>query len=384
MHFLISTIRQIDWWLLGAALILCCLGLFTMYSFVGENLFFWRQLTWIAISLLVFFLALIPDYRFLKIGNTTFYLYLISIGLLIAVLLVGEVVLGAQRRIDLGFFSLQPSDPAKLILIILLAKYFSKRHELIGDFKHIIISGLYTLGIVGLVFIQPDFGSAVIIMTIWFGMVIVAGIRFRHIAVVGIVGVVVASILWQFVFLDYQKQRVLTFLDPLSDIQGAGYNAYQSVVAVGSGQLFGKGVGYGTQSKLLFLPEYETDFIFAAYAEEWGFFGVIFLFMLFGIVLWRILYHALTATSNFEALFCSGVAIFLTTHFFVHIGMNIGVLPVTGTTVPFLSYGGSHLVTEFLAIGMVIAFASQRRLKVVSSLEYEETLLLGQHYTTKK
>jgi rod shape determining protein RodA len=384
MRFLISTMRQIDWWLLGSALILCCLGLFTMYSFVGENLFFWRQLTWIAISLLIFFLALLPDYRFLKIGNTTFYLYLISIGLLIAVLLVGDVILGAQRRIDLGFFSLQPSDPAKLILIILLAKYFSKRHELIGDFKHIIISGLYTLGIVGLVFIQPDFGSAVIIMTIWFGMVIVAGIRFRHIAVVGIMGIIVASILWQFVFLDYQKQRVLTFLDPLSDIQGAGYNAYQSVVAVGSGQLFGKGVGYGTQSKLLFLPEYETDFIFAAYAEEWGFFGVVFLFMLFGIVLWRILYHALTATSNFEALFCSGVAIFLTTHFFVHIGMNIGVLPVTGTTVPFLSYGGSHLVTEFLAIGMVIAFASQRRLKVVSSLEYEEALLLGQNYPSKK
>jgi len=376
MHFsLFSVFRQVDWLLLGSALLLCVLGLLTMYSFVGDNFFFWRQLVWIGVALSVFFLALIPDYRFLKTGNTVFYLYLISIGLLILVLLVGDVILGAQRRIDLMFFSLQPSDPAKLILIILLAKYFSKRHELIGDFRHIIISGLYTFGITGLVFIQPDFGTAVILLTLWFGMVIIAGIKLRHIAVVFSVGAVLVTLLWQFIFLDYQKQRILTFLDPLADIQGAGYNAYQSMVAVGSGQLFGKGVGYGTQSKLLFLPEYETDFIFAAFAEEWGFVGVSFMFVLFGVVIWRILYHALHATSNFEALFCSGVALLFTTHFFVHIGMNIGLLPVTGTTIPFLSYGGSHLVTEFLAMGMVVAFASQRRLNTASSQEYEESLL---------
>ncbi len=370
-----SIFRQVDWLLLGSALLLCTLGLLTMYSFVGENFFFWRQLVWIGVAFCLFFFALITVYRFLKIGNTVFYIYLVSISLLILVLLIGEVILGAQRRIDLGFFALQPSDPAKLILIILLAKYFSKRHELIGDFRHIIVTGLYTFGIVGLVFIQPDFGTALIILTLWFGMVVIAGIKLRHIAVVFSIGAVAAAFLWQFVLLGYQKQRILTFLDPLADIQGAGYNAYQSMVAVGSGQLFGKGVGYGTQSKLLFLPEYETDFIFAAFAEEWGFVGVFFLFTLFGIVIWRILHHALTATSNFEALFCSGVALLLTTHFFVHIGMNIGLLPVTGTTIPFLSYGGSHLVTEFLAIGMVVAFASQRRLKVASSQEYEESLL---------
>lgn len=147
----------------------------------------------------------------------------------------------------------------------------------------------------------------------------------------------------------------MTFLDPLSDIQGAGYNAYQSTVAVGSGEIFGKGIGYGTQSKLLFLPEYETDFIFAAFAEEWGIVGVSILFTLFAILILRLLYHAINGATNFEKLFTTGVAIYLLSHFFIHVGINIGLLPVTGTTVPFLSYGGSHLVTEFAALGMVLA-----------------------------
>lgn len=146
----------------------------------------------------------------------------------------------------------------------------------------------------------------------------------------------------------------MTFIDPLSDIQGAGYNAYQSTVAIGSGQLFGKGIGYGTQSKLLFLPEYETDFIFAAFAEEWGLVGVVLLFLMFSLVVWRLLMHAIGGATNFERLFAAGVCILFVSHFFVHIGMNIGLLPVTGTTIPFLSYGGSHLLTEFLAVGMVM------------------------------
>ena len=157
--------------------------------------------------------------------------------------------------------------------------------------------------------------------------------------------------------MDYQKDRILTFLDPLADIQGTGYNAYQSTIAVGSGQLWGKGVGYGTQSKLEFLPEYETDFIFAAFAEEWGLVGVGLLFALFGVVIWRLLTHALYGATNFERLFATGVAILFISHFGIHIGMNIGLLPVTGTTVPFLSYGGSHLLTEFVGVGMVLAMA---------------------------
>jgi rod shape determining protein RodA len=369
-RFLRTLFSGFDGVLFLSMMSLALFGLVTMYSHVGENVYFNRQLIWIGFSTFLFFLALIPDYRFLRTGNTTFYFYLAIILMLIGVAFLGEDVMGARQRFDLGFFSLQVSDPAKLVLIALLAKYFAKRHELIGDFKHVIVSGLYTLGIFGLVFLQPDFGSAMIIFAIWFGMVLVAGIKFRHVAVVFTLGVVAFSLLWQFAFYDYQKARIMTFLDPLSDISGAGYNAYQSTVAVGSGEMLGKGIGYGTQSKLLFLPEFETDFIFAAFAEEWGLFGVLILFILFGVLIWRLLKHAVAGAGNFEKLFATGVAIFLLAHFFIHVGINIGLLPVTGTTIPFLSYGGSHLVTEFVAVGMVLAM---RRYTPIKS-EGDETL----------
>lgn len=355
MRTLLSLFRGMDLYLVGSVLTLTALGLVTMYSYEGDNLYFDRQILWIGVAFILMIIALIPDYRFLRVGNTTFALYMFFVFLLVLVLFIGEVTLGAQSRFNLGFFSFQPSDPAKLVLIAVLAKYFSKRHELIGDFKHIVISGLYALGFFGLVFIQPDFGSAIILFFIWFGMILVAGIKVKHLAVVFLLGAVAFGGMWQFAFQDYQKARILTFLNPLQDIQGTGYNAYQSTVAVGSGQLWGKGIGYGTQSKLQFLPEYETDFIFAAFAEEWGLIGVIVLFCLFGVVIWRLLSHAIEAATNFERLFATGVAILILSHFFVHIGMNIGVLPVTGTTVPFLSYGGTHLMTEFLGIGIVMA-----------------------------
>ena len=357
MKTLLSLFKGFDIWLVGACLLLSGMGLVTMYSYQGDNFFFERQLLWISAAFVIMLLAMIPDYRFLRVGNATFGIYLFFIFLLVLVLFVGEVTLGAQSRFDLGFFSLQPSDPAKLVLIAVLAKYFSKRHELIGDFRHIVISGLYAMFFFGLVFIQPDFGSAIILFFVWFGMVLVAGIKPKHLAVVFLLGAIAFGGMWQFAFQDYQKARIGTFLDPLSDIQGSGYNAYQSTVAVGSGQLIGKGIGYGTQSKLQYLPEYETDFIFAAFAEEWGLLGVIVLFILFGVVIGRLLLHAIRASSNFERLFATGVAILFVSHFFVHIGMNIGLLPVTGTTVPFLSYGGTHLVTEFLGIGLVMAMS---------------------------
>ena len=375
MHGIRVFFQSFDIILFGTTLLLTLLGLATMYSYQGDNAYFNRQILWIGVALLAFFAALLPDYRFFRTGNTTFFFYVGIVLALILVLFIGEITLGAQSRFDLGFFSLQPADPAKLILIIVLAKYFSKRHELIGDFKHIIVSGLYAFVIFGLVFIQPDFGSGIILFFIWFGMILTAGIKLRHLLFVFLLGAITFGGMWQFAFQDYQKERIMTFLDPLADIQGAGYNAYQSTVAVGSGELFGKGIGYGTQSKQLFLPEYETDFIFAAFAEEWGLFGVFLLFCGFGVVVWRLLVHAILGASNFETLFATGVVILLVSHFFVHIGMNIGLLPVTGTTVPFLSYGGSHLVTEYVAISMVFAMRRYSRINKRASLN-EDALLL--------
>jgi rod shape determining protein RodA len=341
--------------LFGATLALTAMGLVTMYSHTGENFYFERQLWWIALAFIGMCVALVPDYRFLRTGNIPLALYLLSIASLVAVLLFGEVTLGAQNRFDLGLFSLQPADPAKFLLIIVLAKYFAKRHELIGDFTHILVSGAYAGFMFFLLFLQPDLGLGLIVFLTWLGIIMVAGIKIRHLLVVFAIGTLVTAFLWRFVFFDYQQQRILTFLNPLADVRGAGYSAYQSTVAVGSGELFGKGIGHGTQSKLLFLPEYQTDFIFAAFAEEWGFAGVVLLFALFSVVVWRLIAHARAGATNFEKLFAVGVAVVLISHFFIHIGMNIGLLPVTGLTIPFLSYGGSHLITSYIALGMVMA-----------------------------
>ncbi len=371
MSFLRKTFSGFDIWLFGAALVLSLVGIATMYTFHGDNGFFNRQIVWVALAIVTLVLSMVPDYRFLRAGHGTFYIYLSTVALLFLVLIFGEVTLGARSRFDLGFFSFQPAEFAKLVLIAILAKYFSKRHEMIGDFKHIIVSGLYTFAVFGLIFIQPDFGSALIILFIWFGMVLVSGIRLRHLALVFTVGALVFGAMWSFVLLDYQKDRIKTFIDPLADIQGAGYNVYQSIIAVGSGQIAGKGIGYGTQSKMEFLPEHETDFIFAAFAEEWGFVGVSILFILFGIVVWRLLRLALGAASNFERLFTTGVALLIISQFTVHVGMNIGLLPVTGLTIPFMSYGGTHLLVEFMALGIVMAMSRYTMFRYKS----EDTIL---------
>lgn len=368
-HIILSLKKNIDWILFGAVLLIASAGLITMNSFSGENYFFERQIVWLTISITLFFILSFFDFRFLKRTEVIISLFGVSILLLLLTLFVGDIVRGAQSWFDFGSFSVQVSDPIKIVVLLLLAKYFSRRHVEIAHYKHILVSGFYTFIIFALVFLQPDFGSAIIIFSLWLGMILVAGVSKKHLALIFLSGFVVIAGLWfapvhrlfdtpEPLLQDYQKQRILTFLNPLTDLQGAGYNAYQSTVAVGSGELLGKGIGYGTQSRLEFLPEYETDFIFAAFAEEWGFFGVLLLLMLFGVIIWRLLIGSVYGASNFETLFGIGIAILIMSHFAIHIGMNIGLLPVTGTTLPFMSYGGSHLITEFVALGI---FMGMRR-----------------------
>ncbi|MFZ2555886.1 MAG: FtsW/RodA/SpoVE family cell cycle protein [Minisyncoccia bacterium] len=353
---------HVDWFLFSAALAVSLLGLVTMRPFAdGGEAFFDRQLIWIAISVSAFFFAALPEYTFLRRTQIVSVLYALILVLLAFIFVGGTVVKGAQQRFDLGLFALQPSDPAKLILIIVLAKYFARRHVEIANFRHIFISGAYAAAICAMVFLQPDFGGAIIIASIWFGMVLVAGISWRHLAFLLITGVIAAGSLWALVLQDYQKARIVSFIHPLADIHGAGYNAYQSTVAVGSGELLGKGIGFGTQSKLRFLPEYQTDFIFAAFAEEWGFAGVLIALGLFAVIVLRTLMISAHGTDNFAVLFGVGVALMFLAHIIVHIGMNLGLLPVTGTTIPFMSYGGSHLVTEFVALGILMGLRRSGR-----------------------
>jgi rod shape determining protein RodA len=350
-----------DWILFGSAVLISIGGLVTMNSFVGESSFAGRQVIWIIIASIFFFSLSTIDFRFLRRTRVIVSLFIASCIVLSLLFLVGHIAKGAQSWFRLGFFSFQPSDPVKLVLILLLAKYFTKRHMEIAHIRHIIISGLYTFILFVLVLLQPDFGSAIIIFLIWFGMVMVSGISKKHLFAVFFVGGVSFLLLWTFAFKDYQKDRIFTFINPLADVRGAGYNAYQSTIAVGSGQLLGKGIGYGTQSKLLFLPEYQTDFIFAAFAEEWGFVGSLLLLLMFGLLIWRIIAMSSRGASNFETLFGLGLSIFFMSHLIINIGMNVGLLPVTGITVPFMSYGGSHLIVEFAGLGIISGLARYSR-----------------------
>ena len=324
-----------------------------MNSFAGDNYFFMRQSIWILISVIVFLMASALDWHFLKRTTILVPFFLIIVGVLTLLLAAGQITRGVQSWFTFGSLAFQPSDPAKVVLILMLAKYFSRRHMEIRNLRHILVSALYAFMIFMLVFLQPDFGGAMVIFAIWFGMVLLSGISKKHLVVVVVGGLLLAAALWMFVFAPYQKARIISFIHPLSDVRGTGYNAYQSTIAVGSGQFLGKGVGQGSQSKLQYLPEYETDFIFAAFAEEWGFVGTVVLLSLCLILLFRLVNNAEHAPTNFETLFGLGFTIMLSVHIAVHAGMNMGVLPVTGITFPFMSYGGSHLVTEWLTLGIL-------------------------------
>ncbi len=353
--------KNIDWVLFLSVILVSFAGLVTMNSFVGVSPFFERQVIWLVISVTFFFVASLVDWSFLRNTRVIITLFALSALVLLLLFAVGSVFKGAQSWFNFGAFSIQPADPIKLVVILLLAKYFSRRHIDIANVRHILVSGFYVFVIFSLVLLQPDFGSAIIIFLLWLGMVLVSGISKKHLLTVFLIAITTFAFAWFFLFKPYQKDRIKNFIHPLTDIRGSGYNAYQSTIAVGSGGVFGKGIGYGTQSRLQFLPEYQTDFIFAAFAEEWGFIGVMLLFGLFGVMFVRILWHAAQGASNFETLFASGVAIFFLSHFIIHVGMNIGLLPVTGTTIPFMSYGGSHLLVEFLALGMIVGMSKYAR-----------------------
>lgn len=359
---IIQKYADIDWILFLATVPLLAVGLVGMRSFGGESdYYFTRQLFWIGISIFVFFSFSLVDWRFLRKSELLAGFFVTASFFLAILLLLGHSVKGASSWFDFGLFSVEPVDPLKIVIILILAKYFSRRHIEIANIRHIILPSLYVFIPTFLVFLQPDFGSSIIIFLIWLGMMLVSGINKKHLIIIFLIAVATLASAWLFAFKPYQKARVLTFLDPTRDVRGSGYNALQSMIAVGSGQFFGKGIGFGTQSRLEFLPEHQTDFIFAAFAEEWGFVGALFVFIFFGILIWRVLKIASLGQSNFESLYGIGVAIFLMAHFFVNIGMNIGIMPITGTTLPFLSYGGTHMLTVFMALGILMGMRRYSR-----------------------
>jgi rod shape determining protein RodA len=354
---MLSKILKFDLILFFGILTLSIFGLLTMSTFTAGDGYMIRQSIWIILGVSIFVLVSRFDYAFLKDTRSVLVFYILTNLVLASTLVFGSAIKGSKAWLDFGMFSLQPADFAKIALIVLLAKYFTKRHIEIKNIRHIIVSFIYTLIPVAVTLKQPDFGSAMVLLAIWFVMILMSGLSKKHFFSMLATAVIIFALLWVNVFKPYQKDRLLNFIDPLRDVRGSGYNVYQSQIAIGSGGLTGKGIGYGTQSRLNFLPEHETDFIFSAYSEEWGFIGVVLLLSVVTLLLVRIIYIASKLKENFFVLICVGAFGWIFTHSVINIGMNIGVLPVTGIPLPFMSYGGSHFISTSFLLGLVSSFA---------------------------
>ncbi|MBI3305962.1 rod shape-determining protein RodA [Candidatus Nomurabacteria bacterium] len=359
-----NVFKRIDWLLVVFILPIIAAGLVTMRSFTPEGdggTFFSRQIVWILVGFSVFLVFSFIDFSFLKRTDVLVAIFLLNCLILLSLFVFGDAAYGSKSWFNFSFFSFQPVDMMKLVLVLILAKYFSRRHVEIRNVKHVFISGFYALLPFILVLLQPDFGSAMIILFIWLGMVLVSGISKAHLLAVFSAGAVVFALFWFLIFAPYQKARIVNFINPLADIHGTGYNAFQSTIAVGSGEIFGKGLGFGTQSRLKFLPQPQADFVFAAYAEEWGLVGSVLILFFYGAIIWRILHSAALGAYNFEILFSMGIAIYFMSHIIINIGMNLGLLPITGIPLPFMSYGGSHLLFEFAGLGILMSMKKYAR-----------------------
>ncbi len=352
-------LKKIDWILVFSALLLTSIGLVSICS-ASSEINFKKQLVFLGIGLLFMFLLAFIDWRAIQSNSHLILaLYFLSILTLIGLFFLAPVTRGVKGWYKIGFLSLDPIPFTKLVLIVLLAKYFSKRHVEMYGLKHIILSGIYVILPVLLIASQPDLGSAIIIIGFWLSILIVSGIRLREFLIIILCGLIIIAGSWFFFLEDYQKTRIISFFSPEADPQGAGWNQRQSKIAIGSGGIFGKGFGEGSQAEYGFLPEPHTDFVFASIAEEFGLVGVTGLLIIFFILIWRIIKAVLKAPGNFPRLFATGLASIIILQVFIHIGMNLGLLPVIGLSLPFVSYGGSGLIVFFISLGVIQSFRVQ-------------------------
>ncbi|MBI3989840.1 MAG: rod shape-determining protein RodA, partial [candidate division NC10 bacterium] len=333
-------IGHFDWRLFFTALSLALLGVFAIYSATGAAVFrkpyYLRQLLWLVISLLGMLIVL--GFHPRTIRRFAYLLYGICLFSLVLVLVIGQIGMGAQRWIKLGFFTFQPSELAKISLVLFLARYFSDHKEEVKDSKTFLTPALFILLPMILVLKQPDLGTTVLLFFIGVAMMFLVGLKPLYLLPVGVAGLLVSPLLWG-MLKDYQRQRLLVFFNPDLDPLGVGYHIAQSKIAVGSGRLLGKGFLSAPQSQLHFLPESHTDFIFAVLAEQWGFIGSFLLLLLYTYLISRGLQIARDAEDPFASLMSFGLTAMLTSQVLINLGMVIGILPVVGVTLPLLSYG---------------------------------------------
>ncbi len=351
--------RSFDWQLTIFGALLTGIGLAMAYSntvaagtpILDPSSTFVRGLVWATIASIVYVLAAVFDYQWLK--TFAWPLYFVNLGLLIVSLLVGDGVSGAARWVSVLGFQFQFSELAKILMIVVLGNYLASRQRSLDSVWVILGACILVVPSVGLVMLQPDLGTSLVLGAILGGMLFMSGASLRWLAVIG--GLVVAAIpfAWTYVLHDYQKQRLLSFLDPTADPQGSGYQLIQSQIAVISGGLFGKGLTNGTQNQLDFLPVQTTDFVFALLGEELGFLGALLVFGLFIALIWRVLLSAWRARDPFGLCVASGIASMLLFQFIVNVGMVIGVMPITGIPLPFITHGGASLISCALGLGIL-------------------------------
>lgn len=351
-------LKNLDWWLIGAVILLMGTGLVLIDSAThsyavstGKAWHVQRQSIFMIIGIILVIVSLKFDYQDLK--NYAKPLYIFNLVLLIAVMAFGKTQLGAQRWIQIGSFSFQPSEFSKVFLIICLAEFIDNKTEWLENFKDYIPVFLYILLPFVLVMKQPDLGTSLTFIAIFIGMIFVCGFKWKWIFSCIAAFVAMLPGFW-LILQDYQKKRIQVFLNPELDPYGSGYHVIQSKIAIGSGGLLGKGWLEGTQSQLNFLPENHTDFIFAVAGEEFGFIGTAFIILLYMVIIWRGIAIAMNASDNFGTLLAVGVTSMFMFHILVNIGMTAGVMPVTGVPLPFLSYGVSSLTTNMMLVGILL------------------------------
>jgi rod shape determining protein RodA len=352
-----------DWLLLAFVLSICAIGVLNIYSTgfsasEGQIPLYLKQIQWIALGLIFMMFIFFIDYR--VIVQYAYVIYGVSIALLVLVFIFGYTSHGSQRWLGGGFFAFQPSELMKIVIIITLARYFED-HKSSESYK--LKELLWPLLIVAVPFVlilkQPDLGTALMLMIIFISIVFFIGVDRRSLIIAVTSALIFIPIGWSFLK-DYQRERLITFLDPENDPLGAGYHIIQSMIAIGSGEIFGKGFLSGSQTQLKFLPEQQTDFVFSVFAEEWGFIGGLILIILFMVIILWGLKIALQARDLLGTITAFGVTAFISWEVFINIGMVLGILPVVGIPLPLFSYGGSAMLSLMAAIGLLMNVSARR------------------------
>ncbi len=348
-------LKNFDWLLFSAVILLTSFGLLALYSIAlgqGEHNFYYfnRQLIFLLISIILLFVFSFIDWRFLK--SLWFQAYLFAIFLLSTVLIFGQSIRGTKGWFSIFGLGLQPVEIVKVILILILASFLADLATRVKTVRSLIISAFLTSILIFLVMLQPDFGSALILLFTWLVAVIASGFKRKYFIIISLIALIASILAWTVFFKDYQKNRILGFINPSYDVLGSTYNINQSIIAVGSGALSGQGLGFGSQSQLKFIPEAHTDFIFAVIAEEFGFIGVILILSLYALLFARLFKALKIINHDFGTFFILAAMGLIFIQMFINIGMNIGIVPVVGLSLPLMSYGGSFLLSLFILIGI--------------------------------